>query len=111
MENGTYSCAHSSIGSIDVRSERDQIDFVAVQLPPVKTPLVKGEPYSAIKIRGAYTNADETPISVSVVGVIIGVCGAAVLLVSGVFKKLQGKHEEQELPNLIEANPTEDVHL
>mmetsp|Transcript_19625 Transcript_19625/g.19914 ORF Transcript_19625/g.19914 Transcript_19625/m.19914 type:complete len:85 (+) Transcript_19625:1334-1588(+) len=45
---------------------------------------------------GADMNADEPPKSVSVVGVMIGVCGAAVLIVGGAFKKLQGKYEGQE---------------
>jgi len=58
---------------------------------------------------GADMNADEPPKSVSVVGVMIGVCGAAVLIVGGAFKKLQGKHKGQELLNPVEANPTEDV--
>ena len=52
---------------------------------------------------GADMNEDETPISVSVVGVIIGVCGAVVLIVGGTFKKLQGKHKGQELPYPIDA--------
>jgi len=89
MEKGSYSCAHSSIGSINVR--------------------VEGDPDSAIKITSADTNADEPPVSVSVVGVLIGVCGAAVLIVGGAFKKLKGEHEGQELPDPFEANPTEDV--
>ena len=111
MENGSYSYAESSIRSINVRAKGNQIDFVAVEIPPVETPLTKGGSYSDIKIRSAYTNVDETHISVSVVGVIIGVCGVPVLIVSGVFNKLQGKHKEQELSYAVETNPTEDVHV
>lgn len=111
MENDSYSYAQSSIGSINVTAEGNQIDFVAVEIPPVETLLVIGEQYSAIKVRGSYTNADETPISVSIVGVIIGVCGASVLIVGGAFNKLQGKYKEQKLSNPVEANPTEDVHV
>jgi len=109
MEKGSYSCAHSSIGSINVRVEGDQIDFVALEIPPVETPSIIGEPDSAIKIRGTDTTTDEPPVSVSVVGVIIGVCVASVLVVGGAFKKLQGKIDEEELPDPFEANPTEDV--
>ena len=42
MENGSYSYAQSSIRSINVRAKGNQIDFVAVEIPPVETPLTKG---------------------------------------------------------------------